>query len=198
MSQRLEFFFDFVSPYSYLAHSQIYGLGAAVVLKPMTVLKVMELVGNTPTTITCAAKGRYSRADLGRWVSLYKIPIGAADMRGNDSQACGRAVLAATREGLAREATAAIYHAFWGEPVALKTSADVLAVLVAAGLQTRSIEQLIDSPEIVAELALNTAEAAERGVFGAPTIFVGDDMFFGNDRLDFVRARLATTQEKAA
>ena len=63
MRKSLEYFFDFRSPYSYLAYSQLAGLGAAIVLRPMNVITVMKAVGNSPTTILCAAKGRYARAD---------------------------------------------------------------------------------------------------------------------------------------
>ena len=188
---RLEFFFDFGSPYSYLAHSQLSGLGAEVVVRPMAVLKVMEAVGNQPTTLLSAAKGRYARTDLGRWASLYGVPLNAANMRTNDGQACARAVLAAGRLGKANEATAALFHAFWGSGAPLANVAQIVAVLAEAGLDAKAIEPLIGSAEVAAELEANTREAAERGVFGAPTIFVGDEMFFGNDRLDFVRARLA-------
>lgn len=191
MPERLEFFFDFASPYSYLAHSQLAGLGAEVVVRPMRVLKVMEIVGNQPTTIQSAVKGRYAGADLGRWARRYGVPLNPGRMRTNDSAACARAVLAAGRLGKAREATAALFHAFWGEAAPLRTAWEILAVLDAAGLDIKALEPLLDDPAIGAELGANTAEAAERGVFGAPTIFVGDDMFFGNDRLDFVRERLA-------
>ena len=63
----LEFHFDFRSPYSYLAHGQLGGLGTPVRYKPMDVLEVMKIVGNTPTTIVCQAKSRYANKDLGRW-----------------------------------------------------------------------------------------------------------------------------------
>ncbi|ODT89227.1 2-hydroxychromene-2-carboxylate isomerase [Phenylobacterium sp. SCN 70-31] len=188
---RVEFFFDFGSPYSYLAHSQLSGLGVEVVLRPMAVLKVMEAVGNQPTTLQSAAKGRYARADLGRWAGRYGVPLNPARAQTNDGQACARAVLAAGRIGAAREATAALFHAFWGVGDPVGTLPEILAVLAAAGLDVEALEPLIDSPEVVAELEANTREAAERGVFGAPTLFVGDDMYFGNDRLDFVRERLA-------
>jgi 2-hydroxychromene-2-carboxylate isomerase len=188
---RLEFFFDFGSPYSYLAHSQLETLGVEVAVRPMAVLKVMEAVGNQPTTLLSAAKGRYARTDLGRWAALYKVPLNPGNMHSNDGQACARAVLAAGRLGKAREATAALFRAYWGEGVSLPDAAAILAVLEHAGLDARAIGALIDSPEIAAGLEANTKEAAERGVFGAPTIFVGEEMYFGNDRLDFVRGRLA-------
>jgi len=191
MAERIEFFFDFLSPYSYLAHSQLAGLGVEVAYRPMGLLKVMEEVGNSPTTILSKAKGAYAMKDLGRWAARYGVPLTPGGMRRNDGAACARAVLAAARYDEAAAATAAIYAAFWGTGAPLTSSAEIVAVLADAGLDGAAIAPLIDSPQIAAELEANTKEAAARGVFGAPTIFVGDDMFFGNDRLDFVRERLA-------
>ncbi len=62
--------------------------------------------------------------------------------------------------------------------------------ITAAGLDAEAILARIDEPEIAAALDANTREAAERGAFGAPTFFVGDEMHFGQDRLDFVEAAL--------
>ena len=84
MTQRLDLFFDFRSPYSYLAFTQLRQMDVDIALRPMQVLKVMDAVGNVPTTITCAAKGRYARTDLGRWagfIVLAMIVGGAIYMR---------------------------------------------------------------------------------------------------------------------
>jgi 2-hydroxychromene-2-carboxylate isomerase len=95
MTQRAEFFYDFRSPYSYLAFVQLREMDVEIALRPMQILKVMERVGNVPTTITCVAKGRYARADLGRWVQRLGLTLNPSDMRATDGDACSRAVLAA-------------------------------------------------------------------------------------------------------
>jgi len=197
MTQQIELFYDFRSPYGYLAFTQLREMDVAIALRPMKILTVMEKVGNVPTTITCAAKGRYARADLARWASRYGITLNPSNMRDNDGDACSRAVLAAGSPGEAEAITLALYRACWSEGKALATKDDILAAIAAAGLDAAAISARIDAPDVVAELDANTDEAAERGVFGSPTIFVGDTMFFGNDRLDFVRDELAR-QEKAA
>ncbi len=69
MKQTVEFFFDFVSPYSYLAYSQLDSLPADTSLRPMHVLSVMKAVGNTPTTVTCATPTPISRAGRAVMVS---------------------------------------------------------------------------------------------------------------------------------
>lgn len=189
---RLEFFFDFGSPYSYLAHSQLDGLGADVVFRPMRVLKVMELVGNQPTTLQSQAKFRYAHKDLERWANYYGVPVNPPKgERRNDGEILGRAALAAVRTGEQKQVVAALFHAYWGTATPLTTEEQILSVLDATGFDVATLAKLIGDPVIAAELDANNAEAAERGVFGAPTIFVGDDMFFGNDRFHFIKERLA-------
>lgn len=197
MSQRLEFFYDFRSPYSYLAFTQLRQMNIELHLRPMQILKVMEAVGNVPTTITCAAKGRYARADLARWAQRYGIPFNPSNMRENDGDACSRAVLAASTAAQADAITLALYRAGWSEAKPLAAKADILGAIAAAGIDPAPIAERMDAPDIAAQLEANTKEAAERGVFGSPTIFVGDAMFFGNDRLDFVREHLARLEQAA-
>jgi 2-hydroxychromene-2-carboxylate isomerase len=185
MMAQVEFFFDFRSPYSYLAHSQVGDLDLAV--RPMDVLEVMKEVGNTPTTITCAAKGRYAGADLRRWTALYGVKFERhPDMRALDGRRLLRAVLAAGDQ--AREAVTALFPAVWGEPEPLATAEDIAAVLAKAGVRIDAAT--LDDPTLDARLSEASHAAAERGVFGAPTFIEGGEMFFGNDRLDFLRRHL--------
>ena len=197
MTQEIELFYDFRSPYGYLAFTQLRDMDVAIRLRPMKILTVMEKVGNVPTTITCAAKGRYARADLGRWAARYGITLNPSNMRDNDGDACSRAVLAAGSPAEAEAITLALYRACWSEGKTLATTDDILAVIAAAGLGLAPIAARIDAADVIARLDANTDEAAERGVFGSPSVFVGDTLFFGNDRLDFVREELARL-EKAA
>lgn len=190
MNTSLEFFFDFRSPYSYLAYSQLPELNVDVILRPMSVLKVMEEVGNVPTTLVCAAKGRYARADLGRWAQRYKVPLNPADMKTTDGEACLRAVLAADSAEQAAVITGALFRACWGEAKRLASTTDILSVLAVAGIDPEPIAARIDNQDTIASLDANTREAAARGIFGSPTIMIGETMFFGNDRLDFVREHL--------
>ena len=197
MTQSIELFYDFLSPYSYLALTQLQQMDVTIALKPMQILKVMERVGNVPTTITCAAKGRYARADLGRWAHRYGVPLNPSDMKANDGDAMSRAVLAASNPVEAAEVTEALYRAIWSEGETLASTDAILAALAARAINTTAIARRIDDPDVVARLEAKTDEAVERGVFGSPSIFVGDAMFFGNDRLDFVREELARLEDAA-
>lgn len=196
MTQTVELFYDFRSPYSYLAFTQLRRMDVEIALRPMRILKVMDMVGNIPTTITCAVKGRYARADLARWAQRYGIALSPSNMRDNDGDACSRAVIAAPSQDAAA-ITLALYRACWSEGKTLATIDDILAVIAAAGVDSAPVAERIDAPEVVAQLDANTEQAADRGVFGSPTMFVGGTMFFGNDRLDFVREELARLEEAA-
>lgn len=192
MTRRLEFFFDFRSPYSYLANSQLAGLDVDVAYRPLEILELMKQVGNVPTSVICKPKSRYLGADLQRWARIYGVPFQRhPEMASIDARRLLRAALAANELGQAPQVVGAIFRAFWGVPAPLATAADVVAVLNAAGVSAPDLSSRIDDPALDEALDKATAAAAERGVFGAPTMFVGDEMFFGNDRLDFVRDALA-------
>lgn len=190
MMQSVELFYDFRSPYSYLAATQLLKMEIGVAFRPMKILTVMERVGNVPTTLTCAAKGRYARMDLARWAGRYGIVLDPSDMHANDGDALSRAVIAAAPADRAA-VTLALYRAIWSEKKTIGDAVAAVAALDNENIDTGAIKARIDAAETIDRLDANTDEAVARGVFGSPTIFVGDTMFFGNDRLDFVREALA-------
>jgi 2-hydroxychromene-2-carboxylate isomerase len=85
----------------------------------------------------------------------------------------------------------AVFHAMWVAPRNLSDPAEVAAVLTGAGFDPTAFMALVGDAEVKARLVANTEASVARGVFGAPTCFVGDEMHFGQDRLDFVREALA-------
>jgi 2-hydroxychromene-2-carboxylate isomerase len=85
-----------------------------------------------------------------------------------------------------------VFKAMWVEPQNLNDPALVAGALVAAGFDPAEVMGWANDAEVKAALRANTEEAVARGVFGAPTMFVGPSMFFGQDRLDFVREALAS------
>jgi 2-hydroxychromene-2-carboxylate isomerase len=187
----LDFYFDYRSPYAYLAQTQVRKQGLDIAWRPFEILQLMDQVGNVPTSITCKPKGKYLGVDLMRWVAMYKVPFQRHPQSGTiDARRLLRATLAAAELGQADAAVGAIFGAYWGSGAPLATPENVVAVLGRVDVSAPDLVARIDAPELDAALDAATDEAAVRGVFGAPTIYVGDEMFFGNDRLDFVRARL--------
>lgn len=188
----LDFYFDYRSPYAYLAQTQVRKLGAEINWRPFEILQLMDKVGNVPTSITCKPKGQYLGVDLMRWVKLYGVPFARNRLLAQlDARRLLRATLAAAELGQADAAVAAIFAGCWGGAGApLATPDDLVAVLGGAGVSSPGLLERIEDPALDAALNAATDEAASRGVFGAPTLYVGDEMFFGNDRFDFVRASL--------
>ncbi len=184
------FHFDYRSPYSYLAMTQTGDID--LTLHPFDVIDVMKRVGNTPTTITCKVKGDYASVDLGRWSRRYGVPLSRnPQMREIDGRRLLRATLAIPDGAERRKAVEAVFKAMWAEPAALGSPADIAALLASAGVaDSASLSDRMDSDELEAALDAANAAAAERGVFGSPSFFVGDEMFFGNDRLEFLRDAL--------
>ena len=184
------FHFDYRSPYSYLAMTQTGDID--LTLHPFDVIDVMKRVGNTPTTITCKVKGEYASVDLGRWSRRYGVPLSRnPQMREIDGRRLLRATLAIPDGPERRKAVEALFKAMWAEPAALGSPADIAALLASAGVVGgASLADRMDSDELEAALDAANAAAAERGVFGSPSFFVGDEMFFGNDRLEFLRDAL--------
>ncbi len=190
MSEKLEFFYDYVSPYSYLADHEVGRVEAAEVLyRPMFLGAVMQATGNRPPA-TVAAKGDYLRTDVRRWAAKYGIPFRFNSVFPQKTVNALRLAIAAQRRGVFERVHAPLFAAMFVEDRDLGDN-DVLAdIVAAAGLDADEMMAAIADQSIKDELRRNTEEAVERGAFGAPTMFVGEEMFFGNDRWEFVREAL--------
>ena len=156
----------------------------------MHLLNLMKIVGNTPTTVVCSNKRKYAGQDIGRWCARYQVPFkGNPHLRGDHSLTL-RGALVAQEMNLEEKYNRAVFSAFWADAVKVTDRGELVRYLEAAGLDGNSIVNKAEEPEYAKRLEANTQLAAERGVFGSPTFIVGDDLFFGNDRLDFLKERL--------
>jgi 2-hydroxychromene-2-carboxylate isomerase len=199
---QIDFYFDFPSPYAYLASTQLPKLadkyGVSIAYRPFRILEAMKIVGNRPTTVESKVKGKYAGADLARWVRRYGVPFERNPNRASfDWALLGQIVLAASAQGKGQACVNAMFPAVWASTDNIGDRAVLAQRLDAAGFAGAQLIEQAATPDYAAKLNDDTAKAAERGVFGAPTIFVGDDQFFGNDRLDFV-AEALTSARKAA
>lgn len=196
MTRAIEFHFDFVSPYSYLAITQLPALarrhGAEIVYKPFRILELMKLVGNRPTTIECKNKLRYAGADLGRWAAKYGVALNRNPHQGKfDAALLLRGALVAADDGDAAAYVSGVFSAMWNGERDLSEHAELVRVLDQAGLAGEKLIERATRDGVETRLDRETVAAAERGVFGSPSFFVGGELFFGNDRLEFVDAALA-------
>jgi 2-hydroxychromene-2-carboxylate isomerase len=196
MAPRLEYFFDYVSPFSYLADSQVPAIvertGADIVYRPFLLGGVMQASGNSPP-ITVPNKGKYMFADIARWLARYQIELKMNPHFPVNTVKAMRGALVALEDGCFPAYHAALFKATWRDEQNVGDADTLRALLDAAGLDGSAILARTDEPAIKELLKTNTAEAVERGAFGAPTFFVDGEMFFGNDRLDFLEEKLENT-----
>lgn len=192
----LEFHFDFGSPTTYLAYTQVPRIAqqtdATLVWHPVLLGGVFKAAGNA-SPITVPAKGRWMNEDMARWAQRWGVPLVMNPhfpvntltlMRG----ACG--MLLREPSDFQRYVDT-VFHAMWVAPRNLNDPAEVMAVLTQAGFDAAVFMALVADPAVKADLVARTEASVARGVFGAPTFFAGQQMFFGQDRLDFVRKALA-------
>lgn len=195
MGKTVEFYFDFGSPYSYLAYRALPGIaaahGAQIVWRPMLLGGVFKATGNH-SPIEIPAKNRWLQRDLERWAARY-----GATFSHNPHFPINTLILMRGAVGMQMRGSdfhkyvEVIFHGMWGEPRNLGEQQELAAVLRQAGFDADAFQSLVNDPAVKEQLKKNTEEAVARGVFGAPTFFVGEDMFWGQDRLDFVAAALA-------
>jgi 2-hydroxychromene-2-carboxylate isomerase len=195
-AKAVEFYFDVGSPAAYLAATQLPRLcaeaGAELVWKPMLLGGVFQATGNhSPANIP--SKMRYMLTDLVRFARRYGVPF-----EHNPHFPVNTLLLMRGATGIQMHEPArfgayvdAIYRAMWAEPRNLNDPAVVGATLQEAGFDAPKLLALANAQDVKDRLKAVTLEAVERGVFGAPTMFVGEQMFWGQDRLDFVREALA-------
>jgi 2-hydroxychromene-2-carboxylate isomerase len=192
----VEFFFDVGSPTSYLAWTQLPRIaaaaGARIAWRPMLLGGVFKATGNA-SPVAVPAKGRWMGADIARWAKRYGVPFCFNPHFPINTLTLmrGAAGLQMRRPEDFERYLTTIYEAMWKEPANLGDPAVLATTLAAAGLDADALGALVGDPEVKARLVATTEEAVARGVFGAPTFFVGDEMFFGQDRLDFVAEALA-------
>ena len=195
MTKSVEFFFDLGSPASYLAWTQLPRIcaqhGARLVLRPMLLGGVFQATGNSSPAMI-PAKARYFAGDLQRYARRYGVPLKFSEHFPINTLNLMRAAVGVQLRQPQRfeHWLAAMYTAMWAEGRNLGDAQVVAQVLEGAGFDPGEFAGLVGDPEVKAALKTVTEEAVARGVFGAPSCFVGDEMFFGQDRLEFVAQAL--------
>lgn len=196
--KQVEFYYDLVSPYSYLAYGQVRRIcedhGADLVLRPMLLGAVHKAAGiRSPVEIQ--AKARYQTHDILRWAERYGLPLDFPNPFPFRTLKTMRAAIFCERTGKLEEFTSEAFALYWEEgvvPAGLDTdeNAPISEISRRIGADPAEVLEGASAPETKEALKSATEAAIERGVFGAPAFFVGDEMFWGNDRLQFVQAAL--------
>jgi 2-hydroxychromene-2-carboxylate isomerase len=198
---QVQFILDYRSPYAYLANTQIMSMGVQIEHKPVEIVSVMKRVNNQPSPM-CPPKAKYAGLDAARWAKRYGVPyspnrplLEALRTGQLKSDLLSRAGIAAQKLGAFQQVNDALFGAVWGCSAALTSAVDRLDFLTSRALPLE-LWDIAESAEIQELLAANGEQAIAQGVFGVPTFFVDGEMFFGNDRLDFVKAKLDVARAK--
>lgn len=189
----VDFYFDLSSPYSYLAATQLGPLaaryGAAVRWKPVVLAAVFQAAGNVMPAQS-PPKARHMLVDLERWARRYGVPFVMSSHFPVNAIKPERMIVAAQPTGRAAELGLGLFRAMWVDDQNISDPAVMRAVATAAGLDADALLAAIETPAVKDGLRANTDEAIARGVFGAPAMFVDDELFWGNDRLHFLEDAL--------
>ncbi len=193
MAKTLDFYFDYGSPTSYLAYTQLPMLakrtGATVNYKPILLGGVFQATGNR-SPVEVAAKGKYMFEDLKWFAARYGVEFQQNPYFPINTLNLIRGALAAQRDGYFTAYSDTVFKAIWADGINMGDPAEIGKVLTAAGLDTPKIIAATQEPAIKEALKAATEAAVQRGVFGAPTFFVGQHMHFGQDRLPYVEELL--------
>lgn len=190
----VDFYWDPASPFTYLAATRLRNLATETntefIWKPFLIGGVFKATGNQPP-VTVPAKGNHMFVDLRRWAKLYDVPFTIPESFPINSVPPTRFAIAAANMGARAESVAMrLMSAHWGEGRDI-SQPDVMAEIAGQlELDFDAITAAMATDEVKAELRRNTDEAIERGAFGAPTFYVDDQLFWGNDRLELLRAYL--------
>ena len=191
MSKTVEFYFDLGSPTTYLANTQLPKIceqtDSQLIYIPILLGGVFKATGNaSPATIP--AKGRYMLQDLDRFARRYGVPLQFNPHFPINTLTLMRAVTGMQLRHPERFQTfiECLFKALWVEGLSLGEPATVASVLSRNGFDPQEVLALTNDEHVKSVLKENTEQAVQRGVFGIPSMFVGNELFFGQDRLDFV------------
>ena len=193
MSKTVDFYYDFISPFSYFALERLQKIcqqqGATINYKPMLLGGVFKASGITPPA-TLPAKWEWYKIDFARTAELHGIPYQLNPHFVFSTVNAMRGAIWALQAGRIEDYNRAMFRAAWADAKDI-SSADVMAqVLTDAGFDATEVMEAMTRPEIKQGLIKASEEAVERGVFGAPTMFIDGEICFGQDRLDWVESAL--------
>ena len=191
----VEFYFDLGSPYSYLAYYRLLQMAERqeiqIVYKPILLGGVFKATGNR-SPIEIPVKGAYSILDMQRWAEYYQIPMQMNPHFPMNTLTLMRILTGVQLLHLEKfeQVLKLLFDAMFGTPQNLNEPTVLAEVLKPSGFSVEDIMSMVQSEVVKQKLITETEQAIQRGIFGAPTFFVGDEMYWGQDRLHFVEQAL--------
>ncbi|HSW19907.1 MAG TPA: 2-hydroxychromene-2-carboxylate isomerase [Ramlibacter sp.] len=199
MSQTIDYYFNPVSPWTYLGHARFARLaadaGATVRLMPIDLGQVFPVSGGLPLGKRAPQRQAYRLTELARFSRHLQLPLNPQPRYFPvDGNMAARLVIAVDREdGIepAMKLAGSLLAAVWAQERNIADVAVLAQLLDECSLPARRLEDA-NSPETQARYDAFTKHAIDAGVFGAPTFIADGEMFWGQDRLDFLERKLAT------
>jgi 2-hydroxychromene-2-carboxylate isomerase len=188
---KIPFYFDYACPWAYLASCRVESyfrdLGVGLEFRPVRLADLTEIKGEKGLP-PGERKQRWYVSDLRAWAEMVgaELSLKAGSPR-PDTRLLLQAALVARDRGVFREFHRPAYRARWAEALPVDDPEVVRSLLQGAGLEADEALEEARSDSVAERLDAETRAAIERGVFGVPTIFVGEQMFFGNDRFELAR-----------
>ncbi|HXA23961.1 MAG TPA: 2-hydroxychromene-2-carboxylate isomerase [Acetobacteraceae bacterium] len=200
----VEFHFDFGSPNAYLSHLVIPGIerrtGTTFDYVPVLLGGVFKLTNNrspAESLMGIRNKPEYQRLETERFVKRHGITRFAPNpFFPVNTLVLMRGAIAAQRLGVFERYVDEVFRHMWADPKKLDDPAVLRAALVESGLDANRILALTAAQDVKDALLANTQHSVERGTFGSPTFFVGDEIYFGKDRLRDVEEALASMSQR--
>lgn len=185
----VDFFFDFLSPFAYLAHLKLPELatrhGFRLRYVPMDLPRAKRVAGNTgPSNRDIPVKLRYLVADMNRWAARYGVPL--VFPKSFASEAMNKGALFAEDRGRIEEYVTAAFARVWGLGEDMSSETVLRGLAIDLGWSPDEFLGFIVSPKAAERFEDCNQDAHRRGVFGVPMMVIGEQMWWGNDRLEFL------------
>jgi 2-hydroxychromene-2-carboxylate isomerase len=197
----VEFHFDFGSPNAYLAHCVIPAVeqrtGAKFTYVPILLGGVFKATNNRSPVESFAGvrnKMEYERLEMERFIRRHGIAFQFNPFFPVNTLLIMRGAVAAQTLGAFERYVDAMFHHMWAAPKKMDDVNVVRSVLDESGFDSARFSELVQTPAVKDELLANTNRSVERGTFGAPTFYVGDDIYFGKDRLRDVEEAIVSAR----
>jgi 2-hydroxychromene-2-carboxylate isomerase len=195
---QLEFYFDCSSPWTYLAFERVLTMldpaQVEILWKPILVGGVFNAVNPAIYDVRAnpvPAKASYARKDLQDWAKFVGIDIGQPPVFPVNSVKAMRGAFFALDNDLLIPYAKAVFKRYWTDLADISQADELRAIVDSVGLDEQAFFSAIASQDYKDRLRDTTDELMRRGGFGSPTLYLdGDDMYFGNDRLELIAAQL--------
>ena len=197
MTRNLDYYFATISPYAYLGHDRLVAIaqkhGATIAVKPINLGEVFPVSGGLPLSKRAPQRQAYRLVELARWSQYLNKPMTIQPrFFPVNGDLAAYWILAANELGSpqALALAGAVGRAIWEQDRNIADAATMQAIALECGLPA-ALAARAQAPDIAEKYAALTQEAIARGVFGAPTYVVADELFWGQDRLDFLDKKMA-------